>query len=230
MKRSLFLVPFMLGSLVAAADLSPLAFFDFNGNLLTEGTAQTSINLTVDDVTATVTTSYTGGLGSGTSTYTLTDDVLTSLNDNVGYTSGNGFTLSNSQSYLSAGQKNANADLTITLSGLKAGSLYNVSFVTGLDFEGAGAWNIPSTTNAYESCDMNLGTQCIPVRALGTFNVVGLAADDNGCITFTIDDTNGSHTAVINSMAVALQNVPEPATASLSLLALGALALRRRRA
>ncbi len=220
----------MLGSLAVATELSPLAFFDFNSDLLTAGTSQTSINLTVNEVTVTVSTSYSGGLGSGTSSLDFQSGLhgLTELNSNVGFTSEDGFTLANSRTYLSAGARSGNADLTVKLSGLEAGSLYNVSFVSGLDFEGSGAWTTPSTTNTYESCNMGLGTQCVPVRYLGAFDVVGMTADDEGCITFTLDST-GSHTAVINSMAVALQNVPEPATASLSLLALGALALRRRR-
>lgn len=123
------------------------------------------------------------------------------------------------------------AGLSLTFSGLVAGELYDIQLVTGVPFEGAGSWNTMNTDNEYTSTDLEFGAQNIAVRNITTYNVTGVKANEDGEITFTIGNTNGSHSASFNYAEIteATTNVPEPATASLSLLGLAALMIRRRR-
>ncbi len=123
-----------------------------------------------------------------------------------------------------------NASLTLTFSNLVAGSLYDITIVTGVPFEGAGSWNSITTQNAYTSSSLPLGQQNIAVRELTTYVVKGVTANDAGEIAFKINNTNGSHSASFNYASISGDVVvPEPTTATLSLLALAGLAARRRR-
>ncbi len=125
-----------------------------------------------------------------------------------------------------------NASLTLTFSNLVAGSSYDITFVTGVPFEGAGSWNSVTTTNAYTESSLPLGQQNVAVREITTYVVSGVTADEAGEITFKINNTNGSHSASFNSASISgavVPAVPEPTTATLSLLALAGLAACRRR-
>ncbi len=125
-----------------------------------------------------------------------------------------------------------NVSLTLTFSNLVADSLYDITIVTGVPFEGAGSWNSLSTTNTYTTTSLPLGQQNIAVRELTTYTVTGVTADETGEIVFTINNTNGSHSASFNYASITgavVPAVPEPTTATLSLLALAGLAARRRR-
>ena len=50
-----------------------------------------------------------------------------------------------------------NVSLTLTFSNLVAGSLYDITIVTGVPFEGSGSWNSLSTTNTYTTTSLTLG-------------------------------------------------------------------------
>lgn len=101
--------------------------------------------------------------------------------------------------YVSGNAKNTG--LTLTLENLEAGSAYQVSFVTGLPFEGAGSWNSVSTPNSYESADPAMNTQNVGVRGITTYNFTNLVADENGSIRLSINAT-GSHTPSFNSVSI----------------------------
>lgn len=208
--------------------------FNFDSTSYTTG--QTQITLNKDSYTLSLSTTNTGGFGSGIApstvgndSYTLTDVQLSALNSNVGFTDGGGFTDEICRSYVSAGSRTTGTNLTITLSNLTAGACYNVSLVTGLQFETAGNWNKITTPNSYGSSSLTLNPSSgnIQVRALTPVTIQSIVADQNGEISFTIVNTEGFHTSVINALAIT--EVPEPATATLSLLALVGLAARRRR-
>ena len=208
--------------------------FNFDSTSYTAG--QTQITLNKDSYTLSLSTTNTGGFASGVATpgedpanenYTLTDEQLAVLNSNVGLTDGSGFTADICRSYVSAGSITAGRNLTITLSNLTAGASYNISLVTGVAFEGAGSWNKLTTTNSYKSSSITLGTESIAVKALTPVTIQSIVADQNGEISLKIVNSSGAHTAAINALAIT--EVPEPATATLSLLALVGLAARRRR-
>lgn len=206
--------------------------FNFDSTSYTTG--QTQITLNKDSYTLSLSTTNTGGFGSGIApstvgndSYTLTDVQLSALNSNVGFTDGGGFTDAICRSYVSAGSKTSGSNLTITLSNLTAGASYNISLVTGVAFEGSGSWNKLTTTNSYKSSSITLGTESIAVRALTPVTIQSIVADQNGEISLKIVNSSGAHTAAINALAIT--EVPEPTTATLSLLALVGLAARRRR-
>ncbi|MDO4411455.1 MAG: PEP-CTERM sorting domain-containing protein [Akkermansia sp.] len=133
--------------------------------------------------------------------------------------------------YIKCATNSKNVNLSLTFSGLIAGELYDIQLVTGVPFEGQGSWNSMNTTNEYTSTDVAFATQNIKVQDLTTYNVTGVKANEDGEITFTIVNTDGKHSASFNYAEIteATLNVPEPATASLSLLGLAALMIRRRR-
>ncbi|MDD6813659.1 MAG: PEP-CTERM sorting domain-containing protein [Akkermansia muciniphila] len=209
--------------------------FNFDSTSYTAG--KTQITLNKDSYTLSLSTTYTGGFGSDIApdsenapageNYTLTGEQLAVLNSNVGLTDGSGFTADICRSYVSAGSKTSGSNLTITLSNLTAGASYNISLVTGVAFEGAGSWNKLTTTNSYKSSSITLGTESIAVKALTPVTIQSIVADQNGEISLKIVNSSGAHTAAINALAIT--EVPEPATATLSLLALVGLAARRRR-
>ena len=194
-----------LAGIAAAADT---AVFDFNAD-----------NLTAQDLTAiTLTdelTQYTATIETAEG-FTLTggawNDTVTGANAD----------------YIAASSKAQGATLSLTLGGLVAGGKYDVTIVTGVPFEGAGSWNSMNTTNSYESTSLALGTQNVQVHNITTYDVTGIKADANGEITFSIGKSSGTHTASFNYASITAA-VPEPTSATLSLLALAGLAARRRR-
>ena len=67
-------------------------------------------------------------------------------------------------------------------------------------------------------------SQNVTVKEVATFTFTGITANESGEIIFNIE-TTGKHTPSFNYAVI----IPEPATATLSLLALAGLAARRRR-
>ena len=184
-----------------AAEASNLALFNLSADTLSGHAGDTSVSITQNSVTLTLSTTWANGLGSGTTTYTGFNGSVTTelLNTNAMVT--NGSIADTYGTYVTAGAKNNGADLTITLSGLNAGGKYNVSLVSGVDFEGQGSWSDINTPNAYTSSVDVLGNEKLQVRSLSGFAVVDMVADANGCITFTIND-RGAHTAALNGIAI----------------------------
>ena len=191
---------------LAGAAMAETAEFDFDASDLDGKTNLTSITL-VDDITR-------------------FEATITALSGNLASGSWSGQTGPN-YDFIKGAKKNAS--LTLTFSNLVAGSLYDITIVTGVPFEGAGSWNSLTTSNNYTSSSLPLGQQNIAVKDLTTYVVSGVTANDFGEITFKINNTNGSHSASFNYVSISGEVVPEPATATLSLLALAGLAMRRRR-
>ena len=197
MKKLFTLFALMCGLCLSVQAQTFLAFFDFTDNA---SASQTENNVSVD-VSAGAT------LYSGTSTYTLSQDVLDALDANV-ETTGK-FTTEACQSWI--GAQRGDGDLTITVSGLTAGVSYNVSMVSGLDFEQAGSWNKVTTSNSYSESDMALDQEVIPARALAYFKIQKVVADEHGVVTLTVVSTNGSHSCVVNCLGIAEIPAAEPA-------------------
>ena len=186
-----------------------LAFFNLSADSLIGPDGATSLKVYYNPhpdsqsvYALTISTTWEQGLGSGTTTYTTFNaaGVSTDLLDtNAGMTAGS---LADTYgTFISAGAKDDRADLTITLSGLQAGYKYDVSLVSGIDFEGQGSWSDISTPNTYSSSVAELGDQKIQAKSLSGYAVKDMVADASGCITFTIN-SRGSHTAVINGIAI----------------------------
>lgn len=223
--------------LAVASALSASAatvLFDFNSSLLPEGGASTVS--TTDDATgfkASLTTSS-GNLGSKSSGNTdwTTDSTSFSTSALESFVD-NEVSFNNSWQTFISGAKGGS--LTLTVSGLVAGETYQIALVTGCPFEGQGAWNslITSTSNTYTSASPNIGenTQTIEARKPTGYTISDIVANEDGEITLTVKSP-GSHTPTFNALAIsgATASVPEPATATLSLLGLAALMVRRRRA
>ena len=125
------------------------------------------------------------------------------------------------------------ASLSLTISGLVAGASYQIAPVTGCPFEGAGAWNSLVTSNTYGSADPSIGanSQTIQARTPTGYTISDVIANEDGEIILTVNTPGSAHTPTFNALAISGEtaSVPEPATASLSLLGLVALMARRRR-
>lgn len=222
--------------LAVASALSASAatvLFDFNSSLLPEGNVQT-VSTTNDATgfTASLTTSS-GNLGStvtseggtnGDWTDTEKSFNTSALETFVEVSFGDSW-----QTFITGGNKNAT--LTLTISGLVAGESYQIALVTGCPKEQAGAWNSLTTPNDYDSASLALGSQNIQAADPTGYTISDIVANDAGEISLVVNG-NGSHTPTFNALAIsgATASVPEPATATLSLLGLAALMVRRRRA
>lgn len=224
--------------LAVASALSASAatvLFDFDSSLLPEGNVQT-VSTTNDATgfTASLTTSS-GNLGStvtreggtngdwtGTGNSFDTSDLETFVNNEVSF--GDSW-----KTFITGGYKNAT--LTLTISGLVAGESYQIALVTGCPKEQAGAWNSLTTSNAYTSASPTLGAESIKAADPTGYTISNIVADEAGKISLVVNGKNG-HTPTFNALAIsgATASVPEPATATLSLLGLAALMVRRRRA
>lgn len=224
--------------LAVASALSASAatvLFDFNSSLLPEGNVSTVS--TTDDATgftASLTTSS-GNLGStvtregntngdwtGTGNSFNTSTLETFVNNEVSF--GDSW-----QTFITGGNKSA--ALTLTISGLVAGESYQIALVTGCPKEGAGPWNSLTTSNTYTSANPAMGGQSIQAADPTGYTISNVVANDAGEISLVVNG-KGSHTPTFNALAIsgATASVPEPATATLSLLGLVALMVRRRRA
>ena len=174
-----------------------LVFFNF--------TDAASANQTIGRYTVAVAPAS-GNLTTGTATdeggdnFALSDAQIQSLNDNV-LLSENGFTVEAGRSWIGAELGNGK-HLNVTVGGLTAGNSYNVSFVTGRNFEGAGTWNNVTTTNTVNGTSTPaMGSQSVAVRALTPYIMTDVVADANGEIKITVN-TAGKHSAVINCLSI----------------------------
>lgn len=187
MKKTLFLL-LVLGG-VSQAESSVSSTFDFDLEGLPESGLKSAAYQDANFKATVTAASTNGSLSSGSwAGYNATQ--------NTGTIPAAG---SAAYDYVSGNAKNTS--LTLTLENLEAGSAYNVSFVTGLPFEGAGSWNSVSTPNSYESADPAMNTQNVGVRGITTYNFTNLVADENGTISLTINAT-GSHTPTFNSATI----------------------------
>lgn len=223
--------------LAVASALSASAatvLFDFDSSLLPEGGASTvSTTDAATGFTASLTTSS-GNLGSKSSGNTdwTTDSTSFSTSALESFVN-NEVSFGDSWQTFISGAKNNNESLTLTVSGLVAGGTYQIALVTGCPFEGQGAWNSLITSNTYTSASPNIGdnTQTIEARTPTGYTISNIVANEAGEITLTVKSPS-NHTPTFNALAIsgATASVPEPATATLSLLGLAALMVRRRRA
>lgn len=132
--------------------------------------------------------------------------------------------------YIGANSTDVEATVSLKLSDLVAGQAYDVFLVTGRSdgitagFDGLAIYN----DYTYSDVDLNVtGT----IQGYTTFEITRVIADDNGEINFSIMKDAAGHTAMFNYVEIkeSAALVPEPTTATLSLLALAGLAARRRR-
>lgn len=232
MKKSRFLSVLTLAALVSSANAATV-LFDFNASML-PGTPSNTASVTDDASGFSVTlASASGNLGSA-----VTAENQTSMSDWTGTSTsfdtsslesfiGNGVSFGNSwQTFVSSGGKSSN--LTLTLSGLVAGGHYQIAVITGCPKEQAGTWNSMTTSNSYESASPVLGANNVNVTTPTGYTITNVVANEAGQIVLTVNG-NGSHTPTFNALAVSELSVPEPATASLGILGLAALMMRRRR-
>ena len=89
------------------------------------------------------------------------------------------------------------------------------------------------TSNTYGSADPSIGanSQTIQARTPTGYTISDVIANEDGEIILTVNTPGSAHTPTFNALAISGEtaSVPEPATASLSLLGLAALMVRRRR-
>ena len=219
MKKTLITLMALAG--VATADS---VLFDFDEKDLTE-TGLTSVTLSDLDsgINAIISTT-----GNTTGTLVGGDWSNASTTDNTAIPA------VGSAEYDYIAGSDRNVPLTLTFNGLTAGSVYNVTIATGVPFEQGGAWNTlglatgfsyASATRTTSGGTENMPTsQNVSVKEVATFTFTGITANERGEIIFNIA-TNNAHTSSFNYAVI----IPEPATATLSLLALAGLAARRRR-
>lgn len=226
-----------ISMLAVASALSASAatvLFDFNSSLLPEIPAKTvSVTDSGSGFVATLATaSSSANLGS-TSSAASGDWVSSGVSFDTQELDSfmeNKVSFGNSWQTFISGPKSSS--LSLTISGLVAGASYQIALVTGCPFEGAGTWNSLTTSNTYASATPSLGVQNIEVRVPTGYTISDIIANENGEITLTVNTPSSAHTPTINALAISGEtaSVPEPATASLSLLGLMALMARRRRA
>ena len=241
MKKTLIAMFALAGVAMGDSDLTFLGTINLSEGSLPTGEAVSTVTINGAEVMSlfnvTLTASTGNTLTSGTTGYGMTDAEKTTLCGNVG-SSTTGFTsiVMTQNSWVGLNSKGADKSLTLTISGLEAGQKYNVSLLSGITKEESGAWNALTTSNTYDSSlALEIGAEKVPAAAMGAWALTGVVADTQGQITFTNlepHSASGWHTPVFNGVSVAKVNtpvVPEPATATLSLLALAGLAARRRR-
>lgn len=224
----------MLAVVSALSASAATVLFDFNSSLLPETPAKTvSVTDSGSGFVATLATaSSSANLGSASSA--ASGDWVSSGTsfDTQGLDSfmENQISFGNSWQTFISGPKGSS--LSLTISGLVAGASYQIALVTGCPFEGAGAWNSLVTSNTYGSATPSLGVENINVNVPTSYTISDIIANENGEITLTVNTPSSAHTPTINALAISGEtaSVPEPATASLSLLGLMALMARRRRA
>ena len=220
----------MLAVVSALSASAATVLFDFNSSLLPETPAKTvSVTDSGSGFVATLATASSASsaasgdwVSSGTSFDT---QGLDSFMENQ-------ISFGNSWQTFISGPKGAS--LSLTISGLVAGASYQIALVTGCPLEGAGAWNSLVTSNTYGSADPSIGanSQTIQARTPTGYTISDVIANEDGEIILTVNTPGSAHTPTFNALAISGEtaSVPEPATASLSLLGLVALMARRRRA
>ena len=226
----------MLAVVSALSASAATVLFDFNSSLLPETPAKTvSVTDSGSGFVATLATaSSSANLGSASSA--ASGDWVSSGTsfDTQGLDSfmENQISFGNSWQTFISGPKGSS--LSLTISGLVAGASYQIALVTGCPFEGAGAWNSLVTSNTYGSADPSIGanSQTIQARTPTGYTISDVIANEDGEIILTVNTPGSAHTPTFNALAISGEtaSVPEPATASLSLLGLVALMARRRRA
>ena len=226
----------MLAVVSALSASAATVLFDFNSSLLPETPAKTvSVTDSGSGFVATLATaSSSANLGSASSA--ASGDWVSSGTSfdtqGLGSFMENQISFGNSWQTFISGPKGAS--LSLTISGLVAGASYQIALVTGCPFEGAGAWNSLVTSNTYDSAAPSIGanSQTIQARTPTGYTISDVIANEDGEIILTVNTPGSSHTPTFNALAISGEtaSVPEPATASLSLLGLAALMARRRRA
>lgn len=225
----------MLAVVSALSASAATVLFDFNSSLLPETPAKTvSVTDSGSGFVATLATaSSSANLGSASSA--ASGDWVSSGTsfDTQGLDSfmENQISFGNSWQTFISGPKGSS--LSLTISGLVAGASYQIALVTGCPFEGPVPESLV-TSNTYDSADPSIGanSQTIQARTPTGYTISDVIANEDGEIILTVNTPGSAHTPTFNALAISGEtaSVPEPATASLSLLGLVALMARRRRA
>ncbi len=229
MKKTLIILSMLCAGMANAATV----LFDLDSTVL-NGT--NSVSMTSSDITITVTGSTANALRatnadnvSAWGDSTFDSGKVTTFNNFIGSDCDLGDAW---KTFISGDAKTT--DLTLTISGLTAGQSYDLGLIVGVPKEGAGSWTEVNSNNVHANSSIieglstgALGQEAVQVNNPTGFLIDNMVADESGNITFVIEG-NEFHSAGL--AAVAISVVPEPATASLSLLGLAALMMRRRRA
>ncbi len=221
----------MLAVVSALSASAATVLFDFNSSLLPESSTKTvSVTDSGSGFVATLATASTSAdLGSaGASGDWVSSGVSFDTTDLDSFMENQISFGSSWQTFISGPR---GASLTLTISGLVAGASYQIALVTGCPFETSGSWNSLVTSNAYDSASPSIGTESIQAQTPTGYTISNVVANENGEIILTVNTSNSAHTPTFNALAISGEtaSVPEPATASLSLLGLTALMARRRR-